>query len=47
MTNSETCPECDTPDYKVIERATSANDHGVFTSLLQCNDCGAAWDVDR
>ena len=44
MTHFESCPECDSSDYTVIEENERADGTSVHTVLVQCADCGAAWD---
>lgn len=44
MPHFESCPECDSSDYTVIESGQNATNNPVNTELLQCADCGAAWD---
>lgn len=43
MSYAETCPECDSADNAVVP--TTEESAGLNTVLLQCNDCGAAWDT--
>lgn len=45
MTYFESCPECGASDYTVIADARNAEGSPVRTELLQCTECGAAWDA--
>jgi uncharacterized Zn finger protein len=44
MTHFESCPECDSSEYTIIETAQNTHGNSVRTELLQCAECGAAWD---